>query len=89
MLKLEGAPVLKRVDPVLWFGPLWGDHRELPTVHPWTLKGLISRFDPGNCSVRWTGAIESPFSEDVTFYGFAFGRENRETWRQDADVGGR
>lgn len=78
-VNLAGAPVLKRVDPALWFGPLWGAFREIPTIYPWTRRGEIPHFDPANCSVRWTGFIESPFSEDVTFHGFVYGREQKKS----------
>lgn len=75
---LQGEPVLKRIDPTLWFGQLWGDHRETPTIHPWFARGEKATFDPGNCSARWTGFLEPLFTEDVTFDVFSYGNNQEK-----------
>jgi hypothetical protein len=32
---LSGAPALSRCDADIWFGPMWGDHREVPARKSW------------------------------------------------------
>src|SRR5439155_12751135 len=32
---LSGEPRLRRRDPNIWFGPMWGDHREVAATKFW------------------------------------------------------
>jgi hypothetical protein len=70
---LAGEPVLKRIDPDIWFGPIWGDHREVKARNGWFGNQEKQAFDPGSCSARWTGFIEAPVSEDFVFVLYAYG----------------
>jgi len=71
---LAGNPVLKRQDPDIWFGPLWGDHLELTAKQGWFKSGERQTLDPGSCSARWTGFIEAPVSEEFVFVVYAYGQ---------------
>jgi hypothetical protein len=52
-MTLSGAPVLVRIDPAIDFN--WGD------------AGPAAPISSNNFSVRWTGALESLYSEPYTF----------------------
>lgn len=76
---LTGEPALKRLDPTIWFGPQWGDHRHIPATYNWFDKG--SPLAAGKGSARWTGFLEAPLSEDFVFHVLAYGQTTRG--RQD------
>jgi PA14 domain/FlgD Ig-like domain len=71
--ELSGPPTLTRQDSDIWFGPMWGDHRELKARNDWFKKGERRTFDPGSCSARWTGFLEVPISEEFTFVIYVYG----------------
>jgi hypothetical protein len=67
---LTAAPMLRRVDPELWFG-----NRTLPFIRdlsgrPWPAAepGIAPPFVAGMSAVRWEGEIEPPFSEAFRFF---------------------
>jgi hypothetical protein len=72
---LTGEPALRRVDPAIWFGPLWGSFREVAAANQWFGKDEAAALDAGKCSARWTGFVEAPVSEDFVFYLFTYGRD--------------
>lgn len=75
--KLAGAAAFRRTDPVIWFGPMRGDHRETQVVHPWSQPEDPVKIDAGTCSVRWTGFIEPPLTETMTFTLYTYGAGSR------------
>ena len=70
---LAGRPVLTRKDPDIWFGPMWGDHRQFKARNNWFKKGEIGALDPGSCSARWTGFLETPLTEEFEFVVYTYG----------------
>jgi hypothetical protein len=72
---LIGQPVLTRLDEDIWFGPMWGDHRELKAKNGWFKSQEHHTFDPGSCSARWTGFLEPPLTEDYLFVVYAYGQK--------------
>jgi hypothetical protein len=77
-LTLAGRPVLTRQDPDIWFGPMWGDHRELKARNGWLKDQEPRTFDPGSCSARWTGSLEPPLTEQYEFVIYAYGQRPDE-----------
>jgi hypothetical protein len=71
---LAGRPVLTRQDPDIWFGAMWGDHRELKAKNGWFKSQETRTFDPGSCSARWTGFLEAPLTEEYRFVIYAYGQ---------------
>jgi hypothetical protein len=72
---LTGEPALRRTDPMIWFGPQWGDHRHIPATYNWFDKG--SALNAGKCSARWTGFVEAPVSEEFVFHILTYGQSTR------------
>jgi hypothetical protein len=71
---LTGAPVLRRTDPDIWFGPMWGDHRPVLARNGFFKKGEEpAGFNSNAFSGRWTGFVEAPVSEDFNFVVLAYG----------------
>lgn len=48
-MDLTGQAALKRVDPTVWFGPMWGDHREAPTMNEMFPNDRNAALDAGKC----------------------------------------
>jgi hypothetical protein len=74
---LTGQPVFTKRDPVLWFGPMRGDHRQVEARLSWFNQRdprLMSQEAP--ISVRWKGSVEAPLSEPFTFRIYLYGKEN-------------
>jgi hypothetical protein len=72
---LAGKPIFTAVDPVIQFGPMRGDHREVPAGLSW-FNQRDPRLDSQKApvSVRWTGWVEGPLSEDFKFRVYIYGR---------------
>jgi hypothetical protein len=71
---LTGEPVFTKVDSLIQFGPMRGDHRQVLAGPNWFHQRdprLVSQDAP--VSVRWTGSIEGPLSEDFTFRVYIYG----------------
>jgi hypothetical protein len=74
---LNGIPELQRLDPEIWFGPMWGDHQH---IRPWrSLPNFQSSTTniQSQMSVRWTGLFEAPLSESFTFVIYTYGHPLR------------
>jgi len=74
-ISLSGEPALRRTDPDIWFGPMLGDFREIRARKPWFSGTEQSIFTTAQFSARWQGFFEAPFSEDFTFVGYTYGRQ--------------
>jgi hypothetical protein len=73
-LNFAGKPALTRLDPDIWFGPVWGDSREIKARRGWFTNNENPSFNPGSCTSRWTGFIEAPFTEDFLFVVYLYGQ---------------
>jgi hypothetical protein len=71
---LSGKPDLRSLDPVIAFGPMHGDHRDMKPLHSWPRETSGSAF-----SASWTGSIEAPLTEDFTFKIYLYGDEPSKT----------
>lgn len=71
--ELKGKAALSRIDPDLWIGKMWGDHREVDAKRDWFKKDEAPALAKGDWSARWTGFIEPPLSEDYTFAVYTYG----------------
>jgi hypothetical protein len=71
---LSGEPVLRRPDPEIGFGTMHGDHGEIKAPD-YRIKSRETRKLPqaDPVSVRWTGALEAPLSEEFTFRMYTYG----------------
>jgi hypothetical protein len=69
---LSGKPALQIVDPLIAFGAMRGDHREVKPLRSWPRE--VEEF-----SASWTGSIEAPLSEDFTFRVYLYGDESSNT----------
>jgi hypothetical protein len=70
---LAGEPVLSRVDPDIWFGPLWGAFRELKARNGFLDPHRIQVFNQASFSARWSGFLESPLTEPFVFTVYVYG----------------
>jgi hypothetical protein len=75
--ELSGTPFHRRVDREIAFGPMHGDHRVVK-VAGFGVKRGQSRTSTADAplSVRWTGALEAPLSEDFTFRIYTYGKQD-------------
>lgn len=55
---LLGEPKLRRRDADLWFGPMWGDHREVRARQPWFSQAELLELH----QTRQSGALETSLS---------------------------
>ena len=65
--RLEGEPVLERIDPRLWFTQR---KRDRHATGQWRQKVIDGVTVEDHFSVRWEGQIEAPLSEAYEFYAF-------------------
>jgi PA14 domain/FlgD Ig-like domain len=73
-MNLSGEPSLRRTDPDIWFGPIWGAFRQIRARTPWFGDTEQSISTSSQFSARWQGFFEVPFSEEFTFIGYTYGR---------------
>jgi hypothetical protein len=81
-MNLSGKPALRRPDPDIWFGPMWGAFRKIPAHTPWFSDAERSILTASQFSARWQGFIEAPVSENFSFVIYTYG------WSRDNDVCG-
>jgi hypothetical protein len=75
---LTGEPLLRKVDPEIWFGTMRGDHRQVKALD-YRINSRETRKLPREApiSVRWTGHLEPPVSEEFTFQVFTYGEPEK------------
>jgi hypothetical protein len=72
---LSGEPIFTRIDQRIQFGRMRGAYHEVAAGPSWFNQRdprLLSQDAP--VSVRWTGWLEGPLSEDFTFRVYAYGK---------------
>ncbi len=70
---LKGKAELSRVDPGLWFGPMWGDHHQAKAKNRWFDKDPPAALAAGDWSARWSGFLEAPVTEDFVLTVYTYG----------------